>query len=448
MELSPKHFLKNIKIDSAMESQSIPSTSTFTAPDMSALIFNPDPDTRKKSRARKIFEYSGAERRLPSKKGKKKHETEISNRFQVLSDLEDDDSALSDALVSSEAAMPVSTKRPPPIHVFYCDYIQTKKNILAAVPVGKDTTFKVLVNNLVVRAANIADYTRITEYLKIQKIQFFTFNASPTKPRKALIKHLPSDTDKDEILSDLAKMGIPAIRVSNFIGRDRKPSTMFIVCVDRDNIEKLFNVKRILDFAVKIENLKPLKNVIQCHRCQRLGHASLHCQMQPRCVKCGKNHISTECPLKKSPETKCTCVNCGLEHPASYKGCEAHKLAMAAKEKMKGARITPSSTGRSAGPSAPTFDRKNFPPLKGTATANRPTFNAWTGSPGTPPVDTTKGTGDGSLGGLSDLLGSIKEITSFFSQIREIFKNINLPELLSNIKDLLMTVSAMFPNGK
>ena len=100
-----------------------------------------------------------------------------------------------------------------------------------------------------------------------------------------LIKHLPTNIDIDEVSSNLIRMDIRVQRVSNIIGRVKRPSTMYIVTVDRDHLEKVYKISRVLDFSVKIENLKPLKNIIQCHRCQRFGYMSIHCQMKPRCVK-------------------------------------------------------------------------------------------------------------------------------------------------------------------
>lgn len=99
-----------------------------------------------------------------------KDNIELSNKFQIFGDYEDDDMALVEALASSGVTMPVSTKNPLLIHVFYCNYTATKKVILADIKVHRDTTFQVLFNNLVIRAANITEYTKITEYLRQRKL--------------------------------------------------------------------------------------------------------------------------------------------------------------------------------------------------------------------------------------------------------------------------------------
>ena len=82
--------------------------------------------------------------------------------------------------------------------------------------VSKETTFKFLMNNLVVGPGNLQEYQKITEFLKTKSIQYYSYNPSPVKPSKALIKYLPNDLDPDDILTDLVNMGIPAVRVTSY----------------------------------------------------------------------------------------------------------------------------------------------------------------------------------------------------------------------------------------
>ena len=56
----------------------------------------------------------------------------------------------------------------------------------------------------------------------------------------------------------------------------------------------------------KFETIEKRNSVLQV---QELVHASLHCQMQPKRVICGNNHVSMVCSIKKSPNSKCKCVN-------------------------------------------------------------------------------------------------------------------------------------------
>ena len=130
-------------------------------------------------------------------------------------------------------------------------------------------------------------------------------------------------------------MAISVQKVTNFVGSDKKPSNMFIVSVDRDHFEKLYKITRVLNFTNKIEILKPLRSVIQCHWCLRFGYESLHCQMQLKSVKSGQNHTSYECSVKKSSCTTSKCLNWVLDHSALRKGCIILKIPIGAKIKSK-----------------------------------------------------------------------------------------------------------------
>lgn len=58
----------------------------------------------------------------------------------------------------------------------------------------------------------------------------------------------------------------------------------------------------------------------RCHRCQRFGHGSKNCNMDPVCVKCAKQHLTTDCQNKAGVDEP-TCANCGDKHVASFSRC-------------------------------------------------------------------------------------------------------------------------------
>lgn len=71
----------------------------------------------------------------------------------------------------------------------------------------------------------------------------------------------------------------------------------------------------------KWETYKKVKQYTQCFRCQRFGHGAMNCNMRPRCVKCGQEHLPHECNLVKTDTSKATCANCGGDHPANFGRC-------------------------------------------------------------------------------------------------------------------------------
>jgi hypothetical protein len=53
------------------------------------------------------------------------------------------------------------------------------------------------------------------------------------------------------------------------------------------------------------------------------GHTKAYCGYQPRCVRCGSDHHSFQCPNSRDLPTKYAL--CSQNHPANYKGCTINK---------------------------------------------------------------------------------------------------------------------------
>lgn len=72
------------------------------------------------------------------------------------------------------------------------------------------------------------------------------------------------------------------------------------------------------------------KGPVQCRNCQMYGHGSAQCFRRPRCVKCGNDHKTIDCPLTanredksiKLPKEQLACANCGQQHTANFHLCE------------------------------------------------------------------------------------------------------------------------------
>ncbi|GFV90493.1 probable RNA-directed DNA polymerase from transposon X-element [Trichonephila clavipes] len=75
---------------------------------------------------------------------------------------------------------------------------------------------------------------------------------------------------------------------------------------------------------IKIEPLDKKKGPAQCFRCQGFFHSSKFCTRNPKCVKCGKPHLTSDC--KKPKDTEATCCHCQGNHPANFSGCPKNPL--------------------------------------------------------------------------------------------------------------------------
>ena len=82
------------------------------------------------------------------------------NRYKPLSDVDVDDDMSTTSTVSEPKTANTPAKRPRPIHILYKKYVDLKKEIGSLNGVSKETTFKFLMNNLVVRPGNLQEYKK------------------------------------------------------------------------------------------------------------------------------------------------------------------------------------------------------------------------------------------------------------------------------------------------
>lgn len=100
---------------------------------------------------------------------------------------------------------------------------------------------------------------------------------------------------------------------------------VFFVEIPNDDTAKkaLTQIKYINDFHVFIE-VHQSKGYKQFYHCQSFNQSSLSCGLTPRCVKCGDDHWTRECP--KPNDTAAKCFNISGDHPASYSKCPANPI--------------------------------------------------------------------------------------------------------------------------
>ena len=175
---------------------------------------------------------------------------------------------------------------------------------------------------------NIEDFRKVRTKLQELSIQHFTYTPAQDKNKAFILRGLDGDEDSDHILNELNSQNVTNVqfvKVSKFNSR-QKENTLFLVQISPSSDESmLFKVNRMNRTIIRWEKIKRTE-IIQCYRCQRLGHSAANCGMEYRCVKCKTNgHGPGECELPKGVQHdahKIYCVSCqAYGHPASYRGC-------------------------------------------------------------------------------------------------------------------------------
>ncbi|CAL1291240.1 unnamed protein product [Larinioides sclopetarius] len=131
-------------------------------------------------------------------------------------------------------------------------------------------------------------------------------------------------TDTNDIKDELLSKNFTPTRVTQLKQiRTKKPLPIYLVELNRtpDN-EKNFHLTNLLNLKIKIENFQKRTGYTQCWNCHHFHHSSANCGGQTRCLKCGKDHRTSECQIKNRMINP-VCINCGKEgHVASWRGCE------------------------------------------------------------------------------------------------------------------------------
>jgi len=124
---------------------------------------------------------------------------------------------------------------------------------------------------------------------------------------------------------------VPAV-VTRIRTKDRFPSPHFFVSVARGpEVSRVRSITDLCCLRVSVESYLAPKGPMKCKRCQRFGHTQRHCGSAPRCVACGRSHLSGGC---STPREQPQCYGFGSNHTANYRGCVKWKEGRAALAKQ------------------------------------------------------------------------------------------------------------------
>ncbi|CAG5100656.1 Similar to ORF1: Nucleic-acid-binding protein from transposon X-element (Drosophila melanogaster) [Cotesia congregata] len=296
--------------------------------------------------------------------------------------------------------------RPPPIDV-QGEKVSVTINTLRSINLDQETFIITMSKGLhSVQARNQTTYETIKATLKIKNIQFYTFPPRAEKLKSLLLKGMSEDITTDQVLKDLTEKNIRFVEFKKVtelkFKRDDVPKRHLIVQVTQTSgLKELFKIRQVLNLKARWERLRRNK-VLQCIKCQRLGHTAANCEIDYRCVKCGNSHLPKQCPLNgETTRANFKCANCGQPgHPANYAGCkfikfqkilknEAHTQkseSLERKIELINRRINPQNSYANA----MTSQRDSFPPLYSRNQTNISTFQGDPLPP--PPVNTTSQT--------------------------------------------------------
>jgi hypothetical protein len=117
---------------------------------------------------------------------------------------------------------------------------------------------------------------------------------------------------------------------------------LYVIITDnKTTLRDLETKARTIEYVVvRWKKIINKRAIVQCDYCQTWGHPASNCFAATRCLKCAKNHLTSECTLKKENEDDqkmIRCSNCGQGHLANSAQCEVYVARKNFLEKAKSA---------------------------------------------------------------------------------------------------------------
>lgn len=313
------------------------------------------------------------------------------NNDQDLSDFED---AMSVTSSMSKRSKPSKIKisrdtlsrKPPPLTI-EGDYSTVRKIInnvksydndfeMSAIPIeinGKISSF------VKVHASSTESYKKLKTYCERNGHSHFGHLLHEEQTSKFVLHGL-YDISENELMQHLKEAKLQPTKVKKLPIKQKKFSDHNVYAIyfprkDKEKITKLNEIKTINYVRVKWDLFShKQKAPIQCSNCMLYGHGGANCRLKPCCIRCGKEHKSTNCPLLfdenkqprlKIPDKDLTCGLCGQNHTANYSKCEKRQQFIERQSKHRPKAQRTNNTRKSFQP-APQLNDFNFPRLRPT----------------------------------------------------------------------------------
>lgn len=377
------------------------------------------------------------EEMIPNKKPRREAEGRFNNRYQPLSNHEDTDNSSED----EESVMEVEHEKsegkevkPPPI-VLHSNYEYKKLLTIAKANTKKGINMKFTRNNTIIYTQNKEDFLAMKNALaKEKETQWHTYTPNEDKTHAFVIYGIVHDPDLAEMKEEIQQH---KIKVINLYKMKNTKQQIYVLVTDKyttlNELKK--NVKCIQNVIVEYDKLKNKCDMLQCHRCQAWGHSAMNCYANPKCMKCGGEHFTSSCIIKKNDDNYeemkklIQCANCRENHLANSISCPAYikKYEYMQRnkpktperryaEQWKPAPSPKSNAWRTDQPTIETNSSEEFPPLPATQI------------PRSQPIGRTK-TQEANKEDRNDIF-------TLMSEMRELNGIINIKTLINLIREL------------
>lgn len=194
-------------------------------------------------------------------------------------------------------------------------------------------------NRQLIFAEDRPTYTNILNLLDHANSKYFAFTPKEDRGINLILKNIPQEYNVKDLEKEFVERNLMSgvEKIVPLYNNEKTNFNFFIIKLKQDiQVSKYTNTHYLFNIRVFFEKFNR-SDLIQCFRCQRPGHVSSNCKMEPRCVKCGNGHERGKCLLEGVlPKVNLYCVLCKKNgHPANYRGCPTFQKVIEDKIKNK-----------------------------------------------------------------------------------------------------------------
>lgn len=178
----------------------------------------------------------------------------------------------------------------------------------------------------------IEDYRKIQNFFEQNNVPNYTYQLKSARSIRAVIKGLDPRIESDEIKEALNDLKFTPRNVFKVKNKNGNQSSVILIelepTTESAKTHPIFELKRLLNMVITVEEPKKNNQPKQCFNCQEYGHTKNRCFLAPICAICSDKHLTNQCDKDKSDKSAKLCNNCGENHTANWKGCKVYQVLL------------------------------------------------------------------------------------------------------------------------
>jgi hypothetical protein len=156
-----------------------------------------------------------------------------------------------------------------------------------------------------------------------KKAVYHCYQLKEDKTFRVAIRFLHPTTSPETIKAELLEKGYD-VRCNSLNPATKLPVPLFFIELEKKLLnQEIFKLEMLVYTRIRVEEPYKRTQIPQSHRYQEIRHTKAYCRQKPRCVKCGKEHLTVECNKPRLSPPRCAL--CQEEHPENYWECQVHK---------------------------------------------------------------------------------------------------------------------------